>query len=130
MDIGLNRRSSDRRFQDVSDDGVNLLLDEWIPRSLDKFSNGRQNEAVFLDENGRMSTGTIASNFHLKSFDIWCFLIVKEEEVQKIFEKIITYHQNCWKHWLRFETHPFGCDGSLKKGLFGGDGRNYNTRWL
>ena len=130
MDEGLNRRSSDRRFQDVSDDGVNLLLSERVPYSPDKVSNGRHKEAVFLDENGRMPTGTIASTFPSKSFDIWYFLRFKEEKVQKMFEKVTTYHQNCWKHWPQFETYPFGCDGSLKKGLIDDDGLNNNTRWL
>ena len=78
MDTGLDRRNSDHRFQDVPDDCMNLLLDERVPHGLDKVNNGRQNEAVFLDQNEQMSTGTIASNFPFKSFDIWYSLSIKE----------------------------------------------------
>ena len=62
MGKGLNRRSSGHRFQVVLDDGVNFMLNERVPHGLDNVDNGRQNEAVFLDQNERMSIGTIASN--------------------------------------------------------------------
>ena len=41
---------------------MKLLLDERVAHGLDKVNNGRQKEAVFLGQNERMSTGTIASN--------------------------------------------------------------------
>ena len=62
MDEGFSRRSSDHRFQDVPDDAMNLLLDERVAHGIDKVNSERQKEAVFLDQNARMSTGTIASN--------------------------------------------------------------------
>ena len=62
MDEGLNGRGSDHRFQDVSDDAMNLLQDERVAHGLDKVNNGSQKEAVFLDQNEWVSTGTIASN--------------------------------------------------------------------
>ena len=73
-------------------DGVKLLLDERVPHGLDIINNGYQKEAVFLDQNERMSTGTIASNFPFKSFDIWYFLSVQEEEALIIIGKVKTYH--------------------------------------
>ena len=63
MDKGLDRRSSNHRFQNEPDDGVNLLLDERVPHGLDKVNNGRQNESVFLDQDKRMPTGTITPRF-------------------------------------------------------------------
>ena len=70
MDEGLNRRSSDDRFQDVPNDAVNMMLDGRIAHGLDKVNNGREKEAVFLDQNERMSTGTMRSSYPTKSFDI------------------------------------------------------------
>ena len=78
MDEGLNRRSSNNRPQDVPNDAMNLLLDERIAHGLDKVNNRRQKEAVFLYQNERMSTGTIASNYPIRSFDIWYFVSVRE----------------------------------------------------
>ena len=92
MDEGLNRRSSDHRFQDVPDDAVNLVLDERVMQGLDKVENGRHKEAVFLDQNERMSTGTTASNCPVRNLDIWYFLSVKEEEIPAILGKVNTYH--------------------------------------
>ena len=80
MDEGLSRRSSDHRFQDVPDNSVKSLLNERVAHGLDKVNSERQKEAVFLDQNERMSTATIASNYPLISFDNWYFLSVKEEE--------------------------------------------------
>ena len=70
MAESLDRRSSDYRSEDVPDDAVNLLLDERVPHGLDKVNNERQKKAVFLDQNERMSTGTIDHNFPFESFDI------------------------------------------------------------
>ena len=49
MDKGLDRQSSDYRFQVIPNDVVNLLLDERVPHGLDGVNNGCQNEVVFLD---------------------------------------------------------------------------------
>ena len=82
MDEGLNRRSSDNRFQDVPNDGVNLLLYERITHGLDKVNNGRQKEAVFLDQNEWMSTGTIAPNFPSNPFISGIFGVLKKRKWQ------------------------------------------------
>ena len=76
MHEGLNRWSSDHRFQDVPDDGMNLLLDERVPHCLDEVNDGRQKEAVLLDQDERMSASTIAPDSPSRSFDTlylsWC----------------------------------------------------------
>ena len=60
----------EHRFQDVPEDAVNLLLDERAAHGLDKVYNGRQKEAIFLDQNERMPNSTVASNYPVRSFDI------------------------------------------------------------
>ena len=91
MDEGFNGRSSDHRFQDLPDDAMNLLLNERVSHGLYYVNNGRKKEAVFLDPNERMSTGTIASNKSVRSFDIWYFPSVNEEEMPAILGKVNTY---------------------------------------
>ena len=92
MEEGLNRSSSDHRFQDVPDDNMKLLLNERFSHGLDKVNNRRQKEVVFLDQNERMSTGTISSNYPIRSFDIWYFPSISEEEMPAILGKVNMYH--------------------------------------
>ena len=92
MDDHLNRRISEYRFEDIPNDAVNLLLDERLVHSLDKVNNGRQKEAVFLDRDERMPTGTITSNYPVRYVGIWYFLSAKEEEMPAILRNMNTYH--------------------------------------
>ena len=90
----IGRRSAGHRIKDISDDDMNLLLDQWVPHSLDKSNNGRKVEAVFLDQYKRTSTSTITTGFPSESFDNLYFLGVRQMQGPKTREKVIKYHKN------------------------------------
>ena len=94
MNEGLNGRSSDHRFQNVPDSGVNLLLYEWTSHGLDKLMmDVRRKRSFSIRTIGCLPVSLPLIFF--KSFDISYFLSVKEEEVLIARGKVVTYNLNC-----------------------------------
>lgn len=87
-------------MEDVLDDGMNLLLDEGVLHILDKGNCACKEEAVFLDQNKRLSTSTTAPDFPSKSIDTLNFVSSRQLQIPTTRDKAIVYHQNFSERYL------------------------------
>lgn len=94
MAENLDRRSTGHKLEKLPNYGINLLLDERFPPSLNKGDNERSEEVVFFDQYKRMSNSTITRDSPSNSFDNLYFLGVRLVEVSKMRKKVIMYHHN------------------------------------